>query len=224
MLQTSTRIEQDYCETLLADYHREPVKPFVDGETRYEHSHRFFFQQEPFGVRMTASRVRQAAYYALLCGALGHTYGCRDVWSFRVPSAHAPSRDVDTYWRDALHFPAAEELCYLRSLFSDYPWYNLVPDQDGSLVTQGSMGGSLRIQGAVARDRSYALVNGPEPMPVWIDLTRLCGEFVDAFWFSPSNGRYTFLHRYQAEEKVRFSLEGETGDWVLVLDCRAIRT
>jgi hypothetical protein len=222
MFQTSTRLDLDYCNTLLADYNRQPVKPFVDGETRYEHSHRFFLRQMPYGVRMTPQRVRQAAYYALLCGALGHTYGCRDVWSFYVPSARTRDRDVDIYWRDALHLPAAEQLRHLKALFTEYPWYNLVPDQDGSLVCRGSMEGNLRIQGALARDGSYALVYIPEPMPVWIDLSRLSRGTVDASWFEPTTGRYTFFQRYHDAQTVRFAPEDDAGDRVLVLAARSI--
>ena len=70
-------IRESLCQMLLQDYNRAPVKPFLDGETRYEHSHRYFGRKGPCGVRMTPKRVRQAAYYAMLCGAMGHTYGCR---------------------------------------------------------------------------------------------------------------------------------------------------
>jgi hypothetical protein len=196
MWQTSTRLQIDYCQTLLADYFRTPIKPFLDGETRYEHSHRFFYTTPPCGVRMTSKRVRQAAYYAMLCGAMGHTYGCRDVWSFYVPSDQPPGRDIDTYWRDAIHFPAAEQLRYLRQVFTDYPWHALVPDQDGLLVVHGSDEGNLRIQGALAEDNRYAVIYIPDDMPVWVDLSRLGGAAVDARWYDPTTGRYSFIQRY----------------------------
>ncbi|MDH7569491.1 MAG: DUF4038 domain-containing protein, partial [Armatimonadota bacterium] len=120
MWQTSTRLDTDYCRALLGDYNGTPVKPFLDGETRYEHSHEFFYRKPPCGVRMTPQRVRQAAYYAFLCGACGHTYGCRDVWSFYVPADRPAVRDVDTHWREALFFPAATQMRHLRRLFTQY--------------------------------------------------------------------------------------------------------
>jgi hypothetical protein len=135
---------------------------------------------------------------------MGHTYGCRDAWSFYVPSEHLPERDIDTYWRDALHFPAAEQMCHLRKLFTDYPWYALVPDQDASLVVHGSDECNLRIQGALSAEGRYAVVYIPDDMPVWVDLARLSGGAVDARWFDPATGVYTFIQRYTGKAVTRF--------------------
>jgi hypothetical protein len=222
MWQTSTRITVDYCETLLQDYDRTPVKPFLDGETRYEHSHRYFWREKPYGVRMTPKRVRQAAYYAMLCGALGHTYGCRDAWSFYVPADRPPGRDIDTHWVDAIQFPAAWQLCHWRALFTDYPWHKLVPDQDGSLVTHGSCEGNQRIQGALSEDGDFALVYIPDDMPVWVDLTQLGGRAVDARWFDPVTGNYTFVQRYHDKGEQGFYWAQNPGDQDHVLALSAV--
>ena len=167
-------------------------------------SHHFFYKKPPCGVRMTTKRVRQAAYYAMLCGAMGHTYGCRDAWSFHVPSDQPPNRDIDTHWRDAIRFSAAQQLRHLRRLFTDHPWYALVPDQDNSLVVHGSWEANFRIQGALSEDGRYAVVYIPDDMPVWVDLNRLKGEAVDARWFNPANGEYHFIQRFHDSSVTRF--------------------
>jgi hypothetical protein len=219
MWQTSTRIQVDYCATLLQDYTRRPVKPFLDGETRYEHSHCRFWGKDACGVRMTPQRVRQAAYYAILCGALGHTYGCRDVWSFHIPSDRPAGRDVDTHWKEAIQFPAARQLRHWRALFTGYPWYKLVPDLSSSLVTHGNCEGSPHIQGAVSQEGEFALVYVPDDMPVWVDLGRLAGQAVDAQWFDPVTGGYRFIRRYHDKAMTRFEWLENPGeqDHVLVL-------
>jgi hypothetical protein len=223
MWQTSTRIHIDYGDTLLQDYNRTPVKPFLDGETRYEHSHRYFGQQGPCGVRMTPKRVRQAAYYAMLCGALGHTYGCRDAWSFHVPSDEPPWRDVDTHWREAIQFPGALQLHHWRTLFADYSWHKLVPDQEGTLVTHGNCEGSPRIQGARSAEGDFALVYIPDDMPVWVDLGQLRGQVVDARWFDPVTGTYTFIRRYRDQAVHRFSWTQNPGEQDHVLALSTVR-
>ncbi len=239
MLQTGVRFwDEDLCANwYLPEYNRRPTKPFLDGETRYENSHRNFSMPRPTGPKATAYHVRQAAYYAMLCGALGHTYGCRDVWSFYVPSEHPPTRCVDTYWLEAIRFPGAQQLIHWRRLFEAYPWYRLAPDTPsadqsatpgggqggGRLVTHGAGDGSanIRTPGAIADDASFALVYLPLPMPLWVDLGLVQGarQAVDALWFDPRTGQERLIQRYHERATVRFFPPGgETEpDWVLVL-------
>ncbi|MDH7570496.1 MAG: putative collagen-binding domain-containing protein, partial [Armatimonadota bacterium] len=104
-------------------------------------------------------------------------------------------------------------------LFTQYPWHALVPDQEGVLVTHGSGDGNRRIQGAYSADGRYALVYLPEEMPVWVDLARLTGAAVDAWWFDPVSGEYSFVRRYQQKQVTAFQWERNPDgrDHVLVL-------
>jgi len=240
MLQTGLRfLEEDQCRRYLAEYRRRPTKPYVEGETRYENSHRNFGMPTPTGPKIRAYHVRQAAYYAVLCGALGHTYGCRDVWSFYVPSDRPPTRCVDTHWKTALRFTGAEQLRHWRRLFETYPWYRLSPDlatttsaigtigggrNDGALVTLGSWDGTgnIRTPAAIADDGSFALVYLPQAMPIWVDLTRItsgASGAVDTLWYDPRTGEERPIKRYHERGEVRFYPPGDETepDWVLIL-------
>jgi len=237
MLQTGLRfLEEDQCARYLAEYTREPVKPYVEGETRYENSHRNFGMPNPSGPKIRAYEVRQAAYYAILCGALGHTYGCRDVWSFYVPSDVPPTRCVDMHWKEALHLKGAEQLRHWRALFETYPWHRLAPDlltntsangtigngrNEGALVTRGAWDGrgNIRTPAAIADDASFALVYLPQQMPIWVDLTKIDGKAVDTLWYDPRTGVEHPLKRYHQKEEVRFFPPGDESesDWVLIL-------
>jgi hypothetical protein len=255
MLQTGLRfLEEDQCARYLAEYTREPggtgggsdggrPKPFVDGETRYENSHRNFGMPNPTGPKIRAHHVRQAAYYAMLCGALGHTYGCRDVWSFYVPSDRPPTRCVDTHWQTAIRFPGAEQLRHWRRLFETYPWHRLAPDlptntnasgaiaqgasggrNESALVTQGAWDGrgNIRTPAAIADDASFALIYLPLQMPVWVDLTRIGSgtrDAVDAIWYDPRTGEERPIQRFHNRGEVRFFPPGDEHepDWVLIL-------
>lgn len=70
----------------------------------------------------------------------------------------------------------AQQICHLRKLFTDYPWYALVLSQDNSFLAHESWEGNFRIQGALSKDGKYAVVYIPDDMQVWIDLNRLKGE------------------------------------------------
>jgi len=233
MMQTSTRWWDTY-NYVLHDYNLEPVKPVVDGETRYEHSHRDFGKKT--GPRMTARHVRQAAYNAMLSGALGHTYGCRDVWSFHVPGDEEPSRDVDTHWREAMDFLGAFHMGHMRTLFTDYPWHMLVPDQKHELVTRqtithgnlmredidGVMSGAntesmSHIPAARARDGSFAVVYTPVQQRFAVDLSGFDGAPVKARWFDPRTGRYADAGEHAGGEIEFTPPRDEDPDCALVL-------
>ena len=65
-----------------ADRRLRPAKPVLDGEPRYE-DHPIDWKPENgwFG----AADVRQAAYWAVLAGAAGHTYGNHNIWQMWQP-------------------------------------------------------------------------------------------------------------------------------------------
>lgn len=244
LLQTGVRYwEDDLCAHYVADYTRAPVKPFIEGETRYENSNRNFGMPRPTGPKATAFHVRQAAYYAMLCGAAGHTYGCRDVWSFYVPSDEPPTRCVDTHWKVALRFAGAEQLRHWRALFERYPWHRLTPDLPtitagigprggdksnmDALVTYGAWDGTgnIRTPAALADDRSFALIYVPQPMPIWVDLAKVGGDRpVEAIWYDPRTGEEKPHKRFHQKEETRFFPPVDPSgqniaepDWVLIL-------
>ncbi len=72
---------------------------------------------------------------------------------------------------------------------------------------------------AISEVGSYALVDIPDDMPVWVDLARLGGTAVDARWFDPVTGTYTFVQRYhdRAIERFYWALNPREQDHVLVL-------
>ncbi|MBN1672104.1 MAG: glycoside hydrolase family 140 protein [Kiritimatiellae bacterium] len=235
MMQTSTKWWDTYA-FILHDYNLQPAKPVVDGETRYEHSHRDFGKKT--GPRMLPRHVRQAAYNAMLSGALGHTYGCRDVWSFHVPGDEEPKRDVDTHWQDAMDFPGAFHMGHLKRLFTDYPWHRLVPDQQHELVSKQTItyaqldrtdiaevasGASTEsmtyIPAARAADGTFAVVYTPVRQSFAVDFGRIDAERAKARWFNPRAGEYVDAGEYPAAGEIEFTppADEEDADYALVV-------
>lgn len=235
MMQTTTRWDFDNYRMIAADYSRSPTKPVIDGETRYEDSYERFGARRPNGRRVPAHQVRKAAFNAMLSGALGHTYGCRDVWYFYEPSAVPPKKDVKTHWKRAMDFPGAWQMRHLRDLFTSYPWYDTVPDfRDGDaenanrrIVTHGSGTGGTYVPAARASDGRFLLAYVPETMPVWIDPGVLAagnGEprgharTLTARWFDPRTGAYRFERKISSPGEQRFDPPRDGPDWVLVIE------
>lgn len=221
MMQTTTRWDLDNYNLILADYNRTPPKPTVDGEARYEDSYEWhFFWRRPWGRRITPHQVRKTAYNAMLSGAMGHTYGCRDVWYFFVPSDESPAKDVKTRWKEAMDLPGAFQMGYMKDLLQTYPWHELVPDQDGKIVVHGCGDAGTYTPTAASHDGNLALIYVPEQMPIWIDLAVLAGDQVDASWFNPRSGETHPVAVFDAAGVQRFDPPDEAShsDYLLILD------
>ena len=61
----------------------------------------------------------------MLSGAAGQLYGSAHTWQ------------LQKRWESYLDTPGAVQLSYMKDLFASKKWYDLVPDQDHSVVTGG---------------------------------------------------------------------------------------
>jgi len=220
MIQTSTRWDLDNAALVLADYNCAPTKPVLDGETRYEDSYENFSDKRgAWGRRITAHQVRKSAYNAMFSGALGHTYGCRDVWYFYEPSDQPPPKDLKTHWKTAKDFDGAFQMGILRDLLTRYPFHKLIPAQNHEIVVHGYGADGTFTPAARADDSSFALVYVPEYMPVWVDTACLGGEFVRVSWFDPRTGQTMLVGQYPAQGVERFVPPFATEpDFILILE------
>jgi hypothetical protein len=169
---------------------------------------------------VTAHQVRKAAYNAMLSGAMGHTYGCRDVWFFHVPWGQEPTKDVKTHWRQAMDFPGAVQMGHLKELLVRYSWHKLSPDQEHRVVAHGCGEGGTYTPAARSADDEFMLVYVPEHMPVWVDLSLIAGDHVTARWFNPRTGMYRWTGNYSNLGVTGFDppKDDEDPDYVLVLE------
>jgi hypothetical protein len=73
------------------DYALTPAKPSLDGEPRYEGIPVGFYNRGASGIeRFDNYDTRQAAWWSLLAGACGHTYGSNNVWQTFRPGVAGP--------------------------------------------------------------------------------------------------------------------------------------
>ncbi len=204
--------------TVEADRARTPVKPVIDAEPRYEDHP---IDWNPAKGWFDEADVRQAAYWAVLAGAAGHTYGDHNVWQMWQPG-RAPISSARTPWRAALAHPASTQMGYLRRLVTARDFLALEPDQ--ALLADAAAAadtGAAHPRAARARDGSYALAYTPRGRPLAVRLDALRGPAVRAAWFDPRTGRSAPLGAFPARGTRAFDPPGPEGrgqDWVLVLD------
>jgi hypothetical protein len=102
-----------------AEYNRSNFKPVIMLEANYE------FEHLPGTDGGSVQNLRRQEYWSMLSGAVGHVYGSSYSWRF------------DNGWQTKLASPGIIELSYMRGLFINRRWYDLVPDTDHSVVTAG---------------------------------------------------------------------------------------
>jgi hypothetical protein len=189
--------QPDAYEISWTEYGKAPARPFFLGESTYEGEH------DAWGSPLQA---RKQAYGAMLAGACGHAYGS-PMWRC------APG------WRAELDRPGAQSLKHLAALFARRPWWQLAPDMNHELVLSGHGAYATNdyAVAAVARDGGFGMVYVPSPRALTVNLDRIEGRRVQAWWFNPSSG--------QAQDAGTFLTAGNqvftpptAGDWILVLD------
>jgi hypothetical protein len=99
---------------VLRDYNRSPSIPVFMEESDYE-----------FENGADNQRLRREAYWTFFSGATGELYGNHYIWPF------------SSGWQGELDTPGAFQLGYAKDLMVSRPWYNLVPDQQHTILTSG---------------------------------------------------------------------------------------
>jgi hypothetical protein len=105
---------------------------------------------------------------------------------------------------------------HAKNLLLSRPYYSRIPDQ--TLLVSEAGSGSNHVQATRDGAGSYAMIYVPAGGRVTVDLQKLSGEALLAYWFDPRTGvarQFDSLVRSGTRE---FTPPGGGPDWVLVLD------
>ncbi len=202
-------------QSIAKDYAAEPIRPCMDGEPCYEDHPVMTPQWTPTDQWFGDHAVRRAAYWALLAGACGHTYGCHDVWQMWDRSRE-PINMARTPWQEALQLPGAEQMRYARALIKSRPFLTRIPDQ--SLLVSAPGDDPSHVQASRDEDGEYAFVYFPECVSATIDLQKLSGDLIVAHWYDPRQGTALRIGEFPKQGIREFRPPSDGPDWVLVLD------
>ncbi|WPP53249.1 glycoside hydrolase family 140 protein [Catalinimonas niigatensis] len=191
------------------NYQLEPVKPNLDGEPNYEDHP---INWKPENGWFDDADVRQAAYWSMLSGALGHTYGDHNIWQM-WQEGREPISSARTPWKEAIDHPGSQQMEYMRQLFESRNFTELIPDP--SLVVNAE-GEDRHI--AAARGSDFMMVYLPANSSVEVDAQKLSGKRINAWWFDPRTGDSVSLGKFKNNDSYTFRTPIATKDWVLVID------
>ena len=162
--------------------------------------------------------LRRQEYWTMTSGATGQMYGNRYIWGF------SPG------WQQKLDTAGVAQLGYMKQLFNSIPWFNLVPDQNHSIITDGhgipsSTNYPIRdnyVTTAASKDGTLAISYLPAGQTIKVNL----GAFsvpMTARWFDPTSNTFKVVKGSPFSNKgvIQVSPDGRnsegTSDWVLML-------
>ena len=97
----------------------------------------------PYVSRFDDDDARQAAWWAVLAGAAGHTYGNNNVWQMWAPGRD-PAIGANRPWSDAIDDPGARQMGLLRRFMEAQDFATLEPRQD--LILDGPRHGAAKVR------------------------------------------------------------------------------
>ena len=195
-----------------------PLRPTLDGEPRYEGIPVGFYLRDHNRLdRFDDDDVRQAAWWSVMAGACGHTYGNNNIWQM-WQAGRPPIISASVPWREALDHPGARQMGLLRRFMEARAFHTLVPDQ--GLIANGPVTGGAKIRAARARDGAFALVYSPRGEPFTIDKGVIKASRVKEVWFDP---RYGVSYEFHTTDNQGYQTytpptTGRGQDWVLLLE------
>jgi hypothetical protein len=154
-------------EGVITDLLMTPHKPVVVGEGAYEDTKGY-----PCG-EIRPVMVRRQAWWTFMAGGF-HTYGHCKVHGFRPG------------WLDHLESSGAGHMGVFKSIVSEFPWWDAVPDQ--GLIEVGRSADQTLNTAVRTTDRRLAMVYLSTHTHVLLRLGRLDPQKVKATWINPQNG------------------------------------
>jgi hypothetical protein len=165
----------------------------------------FFYMEGDYEENGRATQVclRSQAYWNILSGSTGHFFGHYQLFRF------------GSTWPTYLNTPGARSMTYMNNLFLSRQWHLLVPDISHSVVTSGTSS----LAAALTSDGATLIAYMPSRRTVSVNLSKLSGSQVKAWWYYPNTGTASAIGVYPKSGSRSFSppSTGST-DWVLVVD------
>lgn len=202
-----------YKRLIVTDYNKEPVKPCMDAEPRYEDIPKFFNPEKGW---FDESDVRKSMYWSLFSGSFGYTYGSNSVWQF-FSKDKEPMCNARREWKEALGLPGASQIIHARNLLSAYDFLSSVPDQSIILSVQTDNSDIA----VATRSRDYAFVYLPNGNKIEISLEKIPDAIsLRLRWFNPRTGKITQVGEVYAKGSyiAQPVTSGIGNDWVLILE------
>jgi hypothetical protein len=192
-----------------------PNKPVVNGEPRYENIPDRLVNENTWNW-LDDNDVRVAAYWSILAGSAGFTYGCNDIWQMYTIDKF-PILQARTGWKSALDLPGAKQMTYMKALFENLPWQTMINDQ--TLIINENPENESFIIAAIGENKDFVVAYTPTGNPIKINVSKLKLEKIGGYWFNPRSGELKYIGKFATGEPLEFEpwAKGRGSDFLLIL-------
>jgi hypothetical protein len=215
MSQTGHKVGNPDYKTNIKAYTLKNTKPHLNAEPNYE-DHPNDWNPGEKGW-MDDFDTREAAYWNMLSGGAGHTYGDHNIWQMYTEK-RVPINNARTNWHVAMNYRGAYQVGYMRRMFEKRDWQKLVMDQ--SAITGDNPEGLEYKIAAVSSAKDYMMVYIPYGRKTAVNTSKLTAVKLRGWWFNPRDGYTIALGEFGNAGSQEFTPTsvGRGSDWVLVLD------
>ena len=190
-------------------------RPVINGEARYENILDRFWEKKYYGWLDDAD-VRISAYWSIISGAAGYTYGCNDIWQM-YEAKRKPNLNARTDWFVALNLPGSGQMKFMKDLFEVLPWQKMKLNQD--LILNNTPENESYILAAMDDNKNVMMAYTPTGKSINLDLTRMGSKKVKAYWFNPRSGKMLGIGDYETKKTQEFKpwSDGWGSDFLLLV-------
>lgn len=161
------------------------VRPVLDGEPSYEQIPQGL--HDPSEPYWQECHVRRYAWWSVLAGSCGHTYGDNSVFQF-YGTGHIQEFGAVDPWEKAIHHTGSGQMQILKSLMLEIGFQNCRPMEE--TVLSGSGEKEQRISAFGGEDCLVLYSYLGKPMTVKSDI-----GLADGWWLDPAVGSRSYFGR-----------------------------
>ena len=204
---------EDNYNYVLNDLKNCPDRPTLDGEPGYElipHG-----LHDPTQPRWLAYDVRRYAWWSVLSGAAGHTYGDNSIMQFHKPGFKGSYGPLNT-WDEALHDPGSGQMRHLKELMLRYGFAS-GKEASGYIVGNGEK----HFHKAALLTPAAFIAFSPEEEDIRVNAAALPFESPVCSLFDPVSGAKSYLGRLEktADARIVFPDRRDgTQDWGVIVE------
>jgi len=205
---------EDNWKYIAIDYKLKPARPTIDGEPSYE--------EIPYGLHDSTQpywqshEIRRYAYWSVLAGGAGFTYGHNSIMQFYTPGDTGVSFFPKQSWKEALTVPTAVHMKYLKQVMLEKPFYDRMPAQELIVDNGDKYDKVLAFQG-----KNYAMFYVYNGRSFSVAMNKLHFKAERFVWYNTFYGTEGRAAKIKNAKKIMFDPPGEKAagnDWLLILE------